>query len=138
MCDQQLFTQCETTQVRHQAMGAALFGYSELYSQVPGGQAELLRVPQAQITHMKVPEGPPDSRFVYLSDGLPTASQAVVYTESAHGGQHLPAAAKGTRYVGALVRYGLSVWTVWFKRGNADARATTSIADLARRRSSSR
>ena len=43
----------------HQAIGAALFGYSELYSQVPGGQAELLRVPQAQITHMKVPEGPP-------------------------------------------------------------------------------
>ena len=31
MCDQQLFTQCETTQVRDQGMGAALFGYSELY-----------------------------------------------------------------------------------------------------------
>ena len=59
MCEQQLSTQCETTQVRDQAIGAALFGYSELYGQVPGGQAELLRVPQAQITHMKVPEGPP-------------------------------------------------------------------------------
>ena len=42
MCDQQLFTQCETTQVRDQGMGAALFGYSELYGAVPGGQAELL------------------------------------------------------------------------------------------------
>ena len=57
MCDQQLFTQCETTQVRDQGMGAALFGYSELYGAVPGGQAELLRVPQAQFTHIKVPEG---------------------------------------------------------------------------------
>jgi threonine dehydrogenase-like Zn-dependent dehydrogenase len=53
MCDQQLFTQCETTQVRGKGMGAALFGYSELYGQVPGGQAELLRVPQAQFTHIK-------------------------------------------------------------------------------------
>jgi len=86
MCDQQLFTQCETTQVRDQGMGAALFGYSELYGAVPGGQAELLRVPQAQFTHIKVPEGPPDSRFVYLSDVLPTAWQAVAYAEIPDGG----------------------------------------------------
>jgi threonine dehydrogenase-like Zn-dependent dehydrogenase len=86
MCDQQLFTQCETTQVRDQGMGAALFGYSELYGQVPGGQAELLRVPQAQFTHIKVPEGPPDSRFVYLSDVLPTAWQAVAYADIPDGG----------------------------------------------------
>ncbi len=60
MCDQQLYTQCETTQVRDQGMGAALFGYTKLYGEVPGGQAEYLRVPQAQFTHIKVPEGPPD------------------------------------------------------------------------------
>jgi threonine dehydrogenase-like Zn-dependent dehydrogenase len=86
MCDQQLFTQCETTQVRDQGMGAALFGYSELYGEVPGGQAELLRVPQAQFTHVKVPDGPPDSRFVYLSDVLPTAWQAVAYADIPDGG----------------------------------------------------
>ena len=86
MCDQKLFTQCETTQVRDQGMGAALFGYSELYGAVPGGQAELLRVPQAQFTHIKVPEGPPDSRFVYLSDVLPTAWQAVAYADIPDGG----------------------------------------------------
>lgn len=86
MCDQQLYTQCETTQVRDQGMGAALFGYSELYGQVPGGQAEYLRVPQAQFTHIKVPEGPPDSRFVYLSDVLPTAWQAVAYAEIPESG----------------------------------------------------
>ncbi|MEZ0341892.1 zinc-dependent alcohol dehydrogenase [Mycobacterium sp. pV006] len=86
MCDQQLYTQCETTQVRDQGMGAALFGYSELYGQVPGGQAEYLRVPQAQFTHIKVPEGPPDSRFVYLSDVLPTAWQSVAYADIPDGG----------------------------------------------------
>ena len=86
MCDQQLFTQCETTQVRDQGMGAALFGYSELYGQVPGGQAQYLRVPQAQFTHIKVPEGPPDSRFVYLSDVLPTAWQSVAYADIPDGG----------------------------------------------------
>lgn len=86
MCDHQLYTQCETTQVRDQGMGAALFGYSELYGSVPGGQAELLRVPQAQFTHIKVPLGPPDSRYVYLSDVLPTAWQAVVYADIPDGG----------------------------------------------------
>jgi threonine dehydrogenase-like Zn-dependent dehydrogenase len=81
MCDQQLYTQCETTQVRDQGMGAALFGFSKLYGEVAGGQAEYLRVPQAQFTHIKVPEGPPDERFVYLSDVLPTAWQAVAYAD---------------------------------------------------------
>ncbi|KWX65597.1 zinc-dependent alcohol dehydrogenase [Mycobacterium sp. NAZ190054] len=86
MCDRKLYTQCETTQVRDQGMGAALFGYSELYGSIPGGQAEYLRVPQAQFTHIKVPDGPPDSRFVYLSDVLPTAWQSVAYAEVPDGG----------------------------------------------------
>jgi threonine dehydrogenase-like Zn-dependent dehydrogenase len=86
MCGQQLFTQCETTQVREHGTGAALFGYSKLYGAVPGGQAEYLRVPQAQFTHIKVPEGPPDDRFVYLSDVLPTAWQAVEYAAVPDGG----------------------------------------------------
>ena len=86
MCDQGLQTQCETTQVREEGMGAALFGYTKLYGQVPGGQAEFLRVPQAQYTHIKVPEGPPDDRFVYLSDVLPTAWQAVRYADVPDGG----------------------------------------------------
>jgi threonine dehydrogenase-like Zn-dependent dehydrogenase len=79
MCDQELYSQCETTQVREQGKGAALFGYTKLYGQVPGGQSEFLRVPQAQFGPIKVPEGPPDDRFVYLSDVLPTAWQAVEY-----------------------------------------------------------
>ena len=86
MCDQQLFSQCETTQVRDQGKGAALFGYSKLYGQVPGAQAELLRVPQAHFGPVKVPDGPPDERFVYLSDVLPTAWQAVAYADVPQGG----------------------------------------------------
>ena len=86
MCRQQLYTQCETTQVRDQGMGAALFGFSKLYGEVPGGQAEYLRVPQAQFTHIKLPEGPPDDRFAYLSDILPTAWQGVEYANVPEGG----------------------------------------------------
>jgi threonine dehydrogenase-like Zn-dependent dehydrogenase len=89
MCGQGLQSQCETTQVRDEGMGAALFGYTKLYGQVPGGQAELLRVPQAQYGPIKVPEGPSDDRFVYLSDVLPTAWQAVEYASVPAGGSLL-------------------------------------------------
>ena len=85
MCTERLYSQCETTQVREHSSGAALFGYSKLYGEVPGGQAEYLRVPHAQFTHIPVPEGPPDERFVYLSDVLPTAWQAVEYAAIPEG-----------------------------------------------------
>jgi len=81
MCDTGLMSQCETTQTHEFDTGAALLGYTKLYGQVPGGQAELLRVPQAQFGPIKVPEGPPDDRFVFLSDVLPTAWQAVAYAD---------------------------------------------------------
>jgi threonine dehydrogenase-like Zn-dependent dehydrogenase len=86
MCEQGLQTQCETTQVREEGMGAALFGYTKLYGNQPGGQAEYLRVPHANYTHIKVDDGPPDERFVYLSDVLPTAWQAVEYAGIPEGG----------------------------------------------------
>jgi threonine dehydrogenase-like Zn-dependent dehydrogenase len=86
MCDRKLFAQCETTQVGEEGMGASLFGYTKLYGSVPGGQAEYLRVPQAQFGPIKVPEGPDDERFVYLSDVLPTAWQAVRFAEIPEGG----------------------------------------------------
>ena len=85
-CDQQLYSQCETTQVTEYGKGAALFGYTKLYGQVPGGQAEYLRVPQAHFGPIKVPEGPPDERFLFLSDILPTAWQAVAYADVPAGG----------------------------------------------------
>lgn len=86
MCSQGLHSQCETTQVRAYGSGASLFGYTKLYGQVPGGQAEFLRVPFGNHLPVKVPEGPPDDRYVYLSDVLPTAWQAVEYAAVPPGG----------------------------------------------------
>src|SRR3954452_10091701 len=86
MCDKGLQSQCETTQVHDAGTGASLFGYTKLYGQVPGGQAEYLRVPFGNTLPIKVPTGLPDDRFVYLSDVLPTAWQAVQYAAVPPGG----------------------------------------------------
>jgi threonine dehydrogenase-like Zn-dependent dehydrogenase len=86
MCGNGLQSQCETTQVHEHNTGAALFGYTKLYGQVAGGQAELLRVPHADYGPIVVPEGPPDDRFVFLSDVLPTAWQAVQYAAAPKDG----------------------------------------------------
>lgn len=86
MCRAGLFTQCETTQVREHDKGAALFGYTKLYGQVPGGQAGLLRVPHADFGPVVVPQDDePDERYLYLSDVLPTAWQAVAYADVSPG-----------------------------------------------------
>jgi threonine dehydrogenase-like Zn-dependent dehydrogenase len=85
-CAQELFSQCETTAAHEHGKGASLFGYTHLYGGVPGGQAELLRVPQAHFGPIKVPDGPPDERFLFLSDVLPTAWQAVRYADVPPGG----------------------------------------------------
>jgi threonine dehydrogenase-like Zn-dependent dehydrogenase len=86
MCTNDLQSHCETTQVHEHGTGAALLGYTKLYGQVAGGQAEMLRVPQAQYGPIKVPEGPPDEQFLFLSDVLPTAWQAVEYARVPDGG----------------------------------------------------
>ena len=86
MCTNDLQSQCETTQVHDHGTGASLFGYTKLYGQVAGGQAELLRVPQAHYGPIKVPEGPRDEQFLFLSDVLPTAWQAVDYANLPNGG----------------------------------------------------
>ncbi|QYJ16915.1 putative zinc-binding alcohol dehydrogenase [Rubrobacter xylanophilus DSM 9941] len=95
-CNVQLYSQCERTRDRGRlaeaasllgrGKGASLFGYTHVYGAVPGGQAEYLRVPQAHFGPVKVPEGPPDERFLYLSDVLPTAWQAVAYADVPEGG----------------------------------------------------
>jgi threonine dehydrogenase-like Zn-dependent dehydrogenase len=81
MCRRGYFAQCETTQVTTEGKGASLFGYTKLYGQVPGGQAEYLRVPQAQFGPIKVPAGHPDERYLFLSDVLTTSWQAAKYAE---------------------------------------------------------
>ncbi|HEX2741479.1 MAG TPA: zinc-dependent alcohol dehydrogenase [Rubrobacter sp.] len=95
-CDQHLYSQCEKTRdtgklaqavnLLGRGRGASLLGYTHVYGAVPGGQAEYLRVPQAHFGPIKVPQGPPDERFLYLSDVLPTSWQAVVYADVPEGG----------------------------------------------------
>src|SRR5215212_240240 len=81
MCERGLMSQCETTQNREFQKGASLLGYTHIYGGVDGGQAEYVRVPMAHYGPIKVPEGPPDERYLFLSDVLPTAWQAVDYAQ---------------------------------------------------------
>ncbi|MCK1366008.1 zinc-dependent alcohol dehydrogenase [Bradyrhizobium sp. 62] len=84
-CKRGNFSVCETTnRKRHLAekafghSGAGLFGYTHLTGGYPGGQAEYLRVPFADATHIKVPAGIPDEQLLFLSDIFPTGWQAAV------------------------------------------------------------
>jgi threonine dehydrogenase-like Zn-dependent dehydrogenase len=86
MCERQLYSQCETTQNHEHGTGASLFGYSKLYGQVPGGQAEYLRVPFADFLPVKLPHEHEDDRFLFLSDVLPTAWQGLRYADVPDGG----------------------------------------------------
>jgi threonine dehydrogenase-like Zn-dependent dehydrogenase len=95
-CERELYSQCETTRdtgllprlagLLGRGKGASLFGYTHLYGAVPGGQAEYVRVPQAHFGPIPVPEGTPDTRYLFLSDVLPTAWQAVEYADVPRGG----------------------------------------------------
>jgi threonine dehydrogenase-like Zn-dependent dehydrogenase len=86
MCRNGLQSQCETTQVTEYGSGASLFGFTKLYGQVPGGQAEYLRVPLADYNHIRVGDELPDQRYLFLSDILPTAWQGVQYANVPDGG----------------------------------------------------
>lgn len=85
-CQLDLFSACETTNTGRGAIlnkksippGAALFGYSHLYGGIPGGQAEYVRVPKANVGPFKVPGTLADEKVLFLSDILPTAWQAVL------------------------------------------------------------
>lgn len=84
-CKRGNFSVCERTN-RNKALAdkvfghttAGLFGYTHLTGGYPGGQAEYLRVPFADTTHIKVPDGIPDEKLLFLSDILPTGWQAAV------------------------------------------------------------
>ena len=86
MCSRGLTSQCETTQNRQSGSGASLYGYTELYGSVPGGQAQFLRVPLADYNATRVGSDLPDDRYLFLSDILPTAWQGVRYAGVPEGG----------------------------------------------------
>ena len=86
-CSRDLFAACETTNTGRGAIlnkkqtrpGAALFGYSHLYGGIPGGQAELVRVPKANVGPLVIPDSTlSDDQVLFLSDILPTGYQAAV------------------------------------------------------------
>jgi threonine dehydrogenase-like Zn-dependent dehydrogenase len=60
---------------------AGLFGYTHLTGGYPGGQAEYVRVPFADATHIKVPDGIPDEKLLFLGDIFPTGWQAAVQAD---------------------------------------------------------
>ena len=64
---------------------AALFGYSHVYGGVPGGQAELVRVPKGNAGPFKVPGSLSDEQVLFLTDILPTGYQAVLNAEIGPG-----------------------------------------------------
>ena len=86
MCTRGLYAHCETTQNIDRGTGASLFGFSALYGSVPGGQAQYLRVPQAQFGPIKVPDIGPDEQYLFLSDVVSTAWQGVRYADTPRGG----------------------------------------------------
>jgi threonine dehydrogenase-like Zn-dependent dehydrogenase len=92
-CERQLFSACEATNPDRGAIlnkktirsGAALFGYSHLYGGVPGGQAEYVRVPKANVGPIKIPDTLADEQVLFLSDILPTGYQAIVNADVGPG-----------------------------------------------------
>jgi threonine dehydrogenase-like Zn-dependent dehydrogenase len=84
-CRRGNFSVCEVTnRKKHLAdkvfghATAGLFGYTHLTGGYPGGQAEYVRVPFADATHIKVPDGIPDEQLLFLGDIFPTGWQAAV------------------------------------------------------------
>ena len=93
-CDQELFACCENTNpdpgasMMHNNIRppAAIYGYSHLYGGIPGGQAEYVRVINADANAFVIPEGPTDEQVLFLTDILPTGYQAVVQGNVGEGG----------------------------------------------------
>jgi threonine dehydrogenase-like Zn-dependent dehydrogenase len=87
-CKRGNFSVCErTNRNKHLAekifghTTAGLFGYTHITGGYPGGQAEYVRVPFADTTHVKVPESLSDEQALFLSDILPTGWQAAVHCD---------------------------------------------------------
>ncbi len=82
-CQQELYSVCENSNpnawMAEKMWGhspAGIFGYSHLTGGYAGGQAEYVRVPFADVGHLKVPDGLSDEQVLFLSDILPTGYMA--------------------------------------------------------------
>jgi threonine dehydrogenase-like Zn-dependent dehydrogenase len=92
-CQRDLYSACETTNTgKGAAMNqkgirppAALFGFSHLYGGIPGGQAEFVRVPKANVGPLAIDSSLKDEQVLFLSDILPTAYQAAMNANIGRG-----------------------------------------------------
>lgn len=91
-CRRQLFSLCDRSNPNadqaRKAMGqspSGLFGYSHMLGGFPGGQAEFLRVPYADVGPIKIPNGLPDEQVLFLSDIFPTGYMAAENAEIEEG-----------------------------------------------------
>ena len=82
-CEKGLFSCCDTSnpkpEIARKVMGAApaaCFGFSHMMGGIPGGQAEYLRVPFADVGPIKIESGLPDEKVLFLSDIFPTGYMA--------------------------------------------------------------
>jgi threonine dehydrogenase-like Zn-dependent dehydrogenase len=91
-CKKELWSLCDNSnpnaEMARKAMGqspAGLFGYSHMLGGYAGGQAEYLRVPYADVIALKIPEGLPDEKVLFLSDVFPTGYMAAENAEIEDG-----------------------------------------------------
>jgi threonine dehydrogenase-like Zn-dependent dehydrogenase len=92
-CDRDLYAACETTNPGRGTLlnakglrpGAGMFGYTHFYGGYPGGQAEYVRVPKANVGPIRIPDALADEQVLFLSDILPTGYQAVVNARVGEG-----------------------------------------------------
>jgi S-(hydroxymethyl)glutathione dehydrogenase / alcohol dehydrogenase len=90
-CNMQLPTHCENSNPNHygpegevvmvKGVGAALFGYTDIYGGYNGGQAEFVRVPYADYGPRKVPENMTDEQVLFLTDIFPTGWAAIDWAD---------------------------------------------------------
>ena len=91
-CSKELYSLCDESNRDAEKLAklngqaaAGLFGYSHLYGGYDGGQAEYVRVPFADTTHLKVPQHLDDEQVLFLTDIFPTAYQAAVNADITDG-----------------------------------------------------
>jgi threonine dehydrogenase-like Zn-dependent dehydrogenase len=82
-CAGQMWSLCDNTNPNAHVLekvygysGGGLFGYSHLYGGYAGGQAEYVRVPMADVGALKIPDGLPDEKVLFLTDIFPTGYMA--------------------------------------------------------------
>lgn len=91
-CERDMFSLCDTTNPNEkkarQLIGhatAGMFGYGHVTGGFPGGQAEYVRVPKANVGPLKVPDGLANEKLLFLSDIYPTGYMAAVNADIAPG-----------------------------------------------------